>query len=83
MARVMNIDCEVQVEKRHDSNVASVERHNSSYVITGSASTCNKTPDETYYDFNDGNKVPKDMSCPFESLVKGILLAPHPFSLMS
>ncbi len=80
MVRVMNIDGEVQVEKRHDRNVASAERHNSSYVITGGAITCNKTPNETYYALIDGNKVPKDMSCPFESLVKGILLAPHPFS---
>jgi ribonuclease HII len=68
---VMNIDGEVQVAKGHDSNVASAERNGSSYVITGDGSTNNKNLNETYYALIDGNKVPKDMPCPCESLVKG------------
>ncbi len=67
---VMNIDSEIPVEKGKDSNVASAERNDSSCVITG-GSTKNKTPNETYYALIDGNKVPKDMPCPSESLVKG------------
>ena len=66
----MNIDGEIQVEKGKDSNVASAERNDSSYVITG-GSTKNKKNNETYYALIDGNKVPKDMPCHCESLVKG------------
>jgi len=70
VAAVMNIDGEIQVEKGKDSNVASAERNDSSYVITG-GSTKNKKNNETYYALIDGNKVPKDMPCHCESLVKG------------
>jgi ribonuclease HII len=70
VAAVMNIDGEIHVEKGKDSNVASAERNDSSYVITG-GSTKNKIPIETYHALIDGNKVPKDMPCPCESLVKG------------
>lgn len=70
VAGVMNIDSEIQVEKGKDSNVASAERNDSSYVIT-SGSPKNKKTNEIYYALIDGNKVPKEMPCQCESLVKG------------
>ena len=70
VAGVMNIDSEIQVEKGKVSNVASAERNDSSYVITG-GSPKNKKTNEIYYALIDGNKVPKEMPCQCESLVKG------------
>ncbi|KAL3792937.1 hypothetical protein ACHAW5_006844 [Stephanodiscus triporus] len=70
VAGVMNIDREIQVEKGNDSNVASAERNDSSYVITG-GSPKREVPNEIYYALIDGNKVPKEMPCQCESLVKG------------
>lgn len=51
-------------------NVASADRDEMSYVITGGTSS-SKIANESYYALIDGNKIPKDMSCPSESLVKG------------
>lgn len=74
---VMNIDNEKQSKKGTDKNVASAERNEVSYVITGgdmksnARGTKNVTPENSYYALIDGNKVPNEMPCPAESLVKG------------
>jgi ribonuclease HII len=67
---VMNIDNDIQTEREIDSTIVSAERNESSYVITGGRFK-SRTPNETFYALIDGNKVPKDMPCPSESLVKG------------
>ena len=64
-----------------ESNVASAERMDLSYVITGrcgvgdhSRASEGKTENKKRSDFYalvDGNKVPKDMPCACESLIKG------------
>eukprot|EP00579_Thalassiosira_antarctica_P008529 CAMPEP_0201877736 /NCGR_PEP_ID=MMETSP0902-20130614/9082_1 /ASSEMBLY_ACC=CAM_ASM_000551 /TAXON_ID=420261 /ORGANISM="Thalassiosira antarctica, Strain CCMP982" /LENGTH=378 /DNA_ID=CAMNT_0048405247 /DNA_START=122 /DNA_END=1255 /DNA_ORIENTATION=+ len=72
---VMSIDGGNQDEK--GKNVASAERKELSYVITGGG-TANNTNDtksklsnNSYYALIDGNKTPKEMPCPCESMVKG------------
>ena len=70
MEAVIKIDSDNPVESGQESNVASAERTDISYVITG-GSTKIKTANESYYALIDGNKIPKDMSCQCESLVKG------------
>lgn len=67
---VINMDNDIQIDKGNDSTTASAERNESSYVVTGGSSK-NKTPNETFHALIDGNRVPKDMPCPSESLVKG------------
>lgn len=64
---VMKIDSETR--KGTEINVASAVRNEMSYVITGGTPT--SKIDESYYALIDGNKIPKDMSCPSETLVKG------------
>ena len=63
---VMKIDSETR--EGIEINVASADRDEMSYVVTGGSS---KIANESYYALIDGNKIPKDMSCPSESLVKG------------
>merc|ERR1712129_490632 len=61
-------------KKKKANNVASAERKEISYVITGGggdSSSKSKTPSSSYYTLVDGNKVPKDMPCEAESMVKG------------
>ena len=65
---VMKIDSETR--KGIEKNVASAVRNEISYVITGGTAT-NNIANESYYALIDGNKIPKDISCPSESLVKG------------
>ncbi|KAL7538699.1 hypothetical protein ACHAXR_008741 [Thalassiosira sp. AJA248-18] len=77
---VMSIDSEKKQDNEGNNNVASAERNDVSYVITGGGGTINKAADEStksnnkscsYHALIDGNKVPKEMPCPSESLVKG------------
>lgn len=65
----MGIDGEKNISTGLD-NVASAERNDISYVITG-ANMNNKPTENSYYALIDGNKVPKEMPCACESLVKG------------
>jgi ribonuclease HII len=59
------------------NNVASAERTEISYVIAGSTNkfeddaSSNQNESNNYYTLIDGNKVPKDMPCPAESMVQG------------
>lgn len=59
------------------NNVASAERKEISYVITGGdfaskdTKKKKKTDNNSYYTLIDGNKVPKDMPCECESMTKG------------
>ena len=70
---VMNMDS--NKKKKKVNNVASAERKEISYVITGSAEDNSKSKSSSsnisYYTLIDGNKVPKDMPCEAESMVKG------------
>ena len=68
---VMNMDKDKQPKgKKGASNVASAERKEISYVITGG--TVDKSQRScSYYTLIDGNKLPKDMPCECESLTKG------------
>lgn len=60
-----------------ENNVASAERTEISYVITGYTNHLNDATktvqdgDNKYHALVDGNKVPNEMPCPAESLVKG------------
>lgn len=58
-----------------DDNIASAERTEISYVVTGSNSettgATTQSKSNSYYALIDGNKIPKDMPCPSESMVKG------------
>jgi len=69
---VMNMD---NNKKKKVNNVASAERKEISYVITGSVDDSSKSKtsssNSSYYTLIDGNKVPKDMPCEAESMVKG------------
>jgi len=62
-------------KKKNVNNVASAERKEISYVITGSVEDNSKSKTSSsngsYYTLIDGNKVPKDMPCEAESIVKG------------
>ena len=70
---VMNMDS--NKKKKKVNNVASAERKEISYVITGSVEDNSKSKGSSskssYYTLIDGNKVPKDMPCEAESMVKG------------
>ena len=74
---LMNIDRGINHQDNEiESNVVSAERMESSYVITGrnDAHESNRFPssdNSAYYAIIDGNKVPKDMPCACESIVKG------------
>lgn len=74
---VMSMDSgNSQHEDKVASNVVSAERMELSYVITGK-NDCHEpksnfaSDGSGYYALIDGNKVPKDMPCACESLVKG------------
>jgi len=70
---VINMDS--NKKKKKVNNVASAERKEISYVITGSVEDNSKSKSSSskssYYTLIDGNKVPKDMPCEAESMVKG------------
>jgi len=67
---VMNMDKDKQPKGKKGANVASAERKEISYVITGG--TVDKSQRScSYYTLIDGNKLPKDMPCECESLTKG------------
>jgi len=71
---VMNIDNEKQDRNGKKMNAASAERKDLSYVITGgdiAGSNSVKNQPSSYHSLIDGNKVPKEMPCPCESLIKG------------
>mmetsp|Transcript_27209 Transcript_27209/g.56682 ORF Transcript_27209/g.56682 Transcript_27209/m.56682 type:complete len:445 (-) Transcript_27209:52-1386(-) len=76
---VMNIDGGGRSEKLKEDNVASAERKELSYVITGgvnttttpSKSSTNNNSSSSYQALIDGNKIPLSMPCPSESLTKG------------
>jgi len=74
---VMNIDHKKKDKKGMSQNVASAERNDISYVITGGAirdkagGANNKPANNSFYALIDGNRVPNEMPCPCESLVKG------------
>ena len=61
----------------NEINVAPAERTKCSYVITGgdkannTGGTNNKPSNNSYYALIDGNKTPKEMPCPCESMTKG------------
>ena len=52
-----------------ENNVASAERNEISYVITGGSAE--NTKSTNYHALIDGNKVPIEMPCPAESMVQG------------
>jgi len=52
-----------------ENNVASAERNEISYVITGGSAE--NTKPTNYHALIDGNKVPIEMPCPAESMVHG------------
>ena len=60
-----------------ENNVASAERRDISYVITGytehhdDAANTIQHDDKEYHALIDGNKVPSDMPCSAESMIKG------------
>jgi ribonuclease HII len=63
-----------------DNNVVSAKREEVSYIVTGgiddndstsSSSSNNNNASSSYHALIDGNKVPKDMPCQAEALVKG------------
>ncbi|KAL9185269.1 hypothetical protein ACHAXT_003046 [Thalassiosira profunda] len=63
-----------QGKKGKKNNVASAERTDLSYVVTGGSvpiSSGAKKSNNNYYALIDGNKTPKDMPCPCESMTKG------------
>ena len=70
---VLNMDS--NKKKKKVNNIASAERKEISYVITGSVDDNSKSKssssNSSYYTLIDGNKVPKDMPCEAESMVKG------------
>ena len=73
---VMNIDSGKEGDAKEKNNVASAERNDISYVITGGIGSSNKevgrsNSKNSHYALIDGNKVPKEMPCPAESMVKG------------
>jgi ribonuclease HII len=57
------------------NNHASADRTEISYVITGSTQANgevgNQSKTNNYYALIDGNKVPKEMPCPAESMIQG------------
>ena len=70
---VINMAC-INEKSTVINNVASAERTEISYVITGAndAATSTKQLNKAhYYALIDGNKVPVEMPCPAESMVKG------------
>lgn len=76
---LMNMDSSSNNNHQEDnnkSNVVSAERLDLSYVVTGrndshESETNLSNNGSGYYALIDGNKVPKDMPCASESLVKG------------
>ena len=66
---VMKLDTGKSDEKEKSDNIASAERNDVSYVITGgglhnkSSGKSTQTPNNSYYALIDGNKVPKEI-CP-------------------
>jgi ribonuclease HII len=62
------------VDYDENSNVVSAKRKEASYVVTGRRELPSSTtsPDTSFYHaLIDGNKMPKDMPCPSESIIKG------------
>lgn len=71
VSRLMNMDCgNSRQDDESESNVVSAERMDLSYVVTG-RNDDHISNSDCYYALIDGNKVPTDMPCECESLVKG------------
>lgn len=70
---VMDRDKHGNVDSSGKNNIATAERTEISYVITGSnsVSATSSPQSNRYHALVDGNKVPKEMPCPAESMVKG------------
>ncbi len=74
---LLDMDCGInQQDDENESNVVSAERMNLFYVVTGRSNAHQSisfpsSDNCAYYAIIDGNKVPKDMPCACESLVKG------------
>ncbi|KAL7553327.1 hypothetical protein ACHAWF_016606 [Thalassiosira exigua] len=67
---VMNLENNRHPGKK--DNVASADRNDTTYIVTGGATgPGEKHDDQSYYALIDGNRCPKNMPCPNESLTKG------------
>jgi len=71
---VMRIDDKEESVNAAEKNVASAKRNEVSYVVTSRTSKAEVKgihERRTFHALIDGNKIPKDMPCDAESLVKG------------
>ncbi|KAL7515159.1 hypothetical protein ACHAWX_000807, partial [Stephanocyclus meneghinianus] len=79
MATTAVVEMGESIEESSANNIASAERMEISYVVTGGdrgnglnvSTSSNQQSRVKYYALIDGNKVPKGMPCPAESMIQG------------
>lgn len=79
MATMAVVKMGESIEESSANNIASAERTEISYVVTGGdrgnnlnvSTSSNQQSRVKYYALIDGNKVPKEMPCPAESMIQG------------
>ncbi|KAL3795542.1 hypothetical protein HJC23_009255 [Cyclotella cryptica] len=79
MATMALVEMNESTDEASDNNIASAEREEISYVITGgdrsnalnASTSSNQQNRSKYYALIDGNKLPKEMPCPAEFMIQG------------